>query len=68
MGCAAALEELARSLWDIAEYHPHRDNARIHTLVSRIRQWLEPTAGEPTRLVTSADGYRFGSEPVRWMP
>ena len=65
-GGEASLEHLARSLWDIAEYHPHRDNPRIHTLVSRIRQWLEPSLGEPTRLITTTQGYRFGSaEPVR---
>jgi hypothetical protein len=67
-GGAVPLEALARSLWQVSEYHPLRDNGRIHTLVNRIRHEIEDDPAKPTRLLTGADGYRFGdTEPVRWL-
>jgi hypothetical protein len=65
-GGAASKEELAREVWGVAKYHRLRDDKRMHVAVRRMRTSIEDLPSEPRRLVTTADGYGFGSvEPVR---
>jgi hypothetical protein len=59
-GGRATKAELATHVWEITEYHPLNDDKRIHVTIRRLRQQLvdEP---DPQLLVTTDDGYAFGS-------
>jgi hypothetical protein len=60
--------ELFRLVWNEAEFHPLRHKSRLHTMVNRLRQMLEKDPEQPTRFLTTVEGYRFGSlESVRWL-
>jgi hypothetical protein len=49
-------EQLAREVWGVTRYHPHRDDARIQMAVSRLRRLVEPD-GERERVLTLGDAY-----------
>lgn len=48
--------QLAREVWDVTHYHPHRDDARIEMAVSRLRKLVDGD-GASTRIVTTGEGY-----------
>jgi hypothetical protein len=65
-GGAASKERIAAEVWDVREYHPLRHDQRLQTAVRRLRVAIEDDASQPARLVTTDDGYRFGtSAPLR---
>ncbi|MEM9195581.1 MAG: helix-turn-helix domain-containing protein [Myxococcota bacterium] len=61
-GGACTLEDAAREVWDIDDYHPLRDSKRVHVAVRRLRKQIEDDPSTPVRLVTTAEGYRLGVE------
>lgn len=61
-GGRASMEELAVNVWDVAEYHPVRDENRIRVAVRRYRDLLRDDRNDPKRLITIPGGYAFGSE------
>lgn len=65
-GGVASKDALARAAWELDDYHPLRDDKRMHVAVRRLRMLLEDVPSRPARLVTTADGYGFGAgQPVR---
>jgi hypothetical protein len=65
-GGAADKETLARGAWDLRDYHPHRDDGRLHTAVRALRQLIEDDPANPARLLTTEMGYAFGrAAPAR---
>ncbi len=65
-GGAIDKEALVQRAWEQRDYHPLRDDARLHTAIRALRRLLEDDPAHPTRLVTTEDGYALGREgPVR---
>lgn len=61
-GGEASLPQLASIGWGLDDFHPLRDSKRIHVAIRRLRTRLEADASDPTRLVTTTDGYRVGPD------
>ncbi|MCB9656815.1 MAG: helix-turn-helix domain-containing protein [Polyangiales bacterium] len=53
----ATLEDLARTVWDVSDYHALRDAKRVHVAIRRLRTLIEDDASAPTRLLTVDGGY-----------
>ena len=53
-------EDLVLAAWDEQEYHPLRHDNRLRLAVRKLRQVLEVDASNPTRVLTTSDGYAFG--------
>jgi len=53
-------EDLVLAAWDEQEYHPLRHDNRLRLAVRKLRQVLEDDASNPTRVLTTSDGYAFG--------
>jgi hypothetical protein len=59
-------ETLVVRAWEQRDYHPLRDDTRLHTAVRTLRRLIEDDPAHPARLCTTKDGYAFGREaPVR---
>lgn len=56
----APLEDVARVVWDVSDYHPLRDAKRVHVAIRRLRTLIEDDASAPTRLITVDGGYTLG--------
>jgi len=65
-GGEATKEALVLATWDVPDYHPLRDDKRLQMAVSRLRNLLEDHPKQPTRLVTTEDGYAFGDDERVW--
>jgi len=62
----ASKEQLATTVWGVEAYHPLRDDKRMQVAVRRLRLMIEDEPSNPTRLVTTPNGYAFGAvEPLR---
>ena len=57
---SATKEELILSVWEERSYHPGRHDPRLHMSMRKLREALEDSPGNPTRLLTTAEGYRLG--------
>jgi len=67
-GGAAGREALVPAIWPGERYDPLVHNNRLNPAIRKIRLALEVDPSQPTRLVTTDDGYGFGdAAPVRWM-
>jgi hypothetical protein len=65
-GGAVEKEALVTGAWELRGYHPHRDDARLHTAIGALRKLIEDDPTSPKRLVTTEVGYAFGrAAPVR---
>lgn len=53
----ARLEDVARIVWDVVDYHPLRDAKRVHVAIRRLRTLIEEDSSNPTRLITVDGGY-----------
>jgi hypothetical protein len=60
-------ETLVRKAWGQDEYHPLRDDGKLHVAVRKLREVIEDDAKNPVRLATTEDGYRLGGR-VRRIP
>jgi hypothetical protein len=65
-GGAVDKEALVVRAWTQRDYHPLRDDARLHTAIRALRRLIEDDPGRPARLVTTEDGYAFGREAPVW--
>lgn len=63
-GGRASKELLAKEGWQVASYHPHRDDRRLHVAIHRMRGLLD-SADE--LIVRDGDGYRV-AVPMRVGP
>jgi hypothetical protein len=54
----ATKEELFKSVWNQATYHPSRHDPRVHMSIRKVREAVEEDPGNPLRIVTTDDGYR----------
>lgn len=61
---AGSKEALAKSVWGESEYHPLRHDNRLQAAVRKLRRAIEDDPSNPTRVVTSEDGYELVG-PVR---
>lgn len=59
-GTGTDKETLIEEAWGIDEYHPLRHDNRLRQTVRKLRQAIEPDPAEPTRVLTTEDGYRLG--------
>lgn len=67
-GGAVDKDALVVGAWEQRDYHPLRDDARLHTAVRKLRQLIEDDPANPTRLITTEEGYAFGrAAPARWL-
>lgn len=67
-GGTATKEQLTCAVWNERAYHPLRHDKRLQVAVLRLRKLMEDDPGRPVRLVTTDDGYAFGSnEPARYL-
>jgi hypothetical protein len=57
---SATKEELIISVWEERSYHPGRHDPRVHMSIRKLREVLEDDPGNPTRLLTTDEGYRLG--------
>jgi tetratricopeptide (TPR) repeat protein len=65
-GGSAEKETLVIRAWGQREYHPLRDDARLHTAIRTLRRIIEEDRAHPARLVTTEGGYALGRDaPVR---
>jgi hypothetical protein len=65
-GGAADKEALVIGAWEQRDYHPLRDDARLHTAIRALRRLIEEDPARPQRLVTTESGYALGRDaPVR---
>jgi DNA-binding response OmpR family regulator len=65
-GGSATKDQLARAVWDVGTYHPLRDDKRIQVAMRRLRMAIEEDPASPVRVLTTRDGYAFGTAiPVR---
>ncbi|MRG93744.1 hypothetical protein [Polyangium spumosum] len=65
-GGRATKEEIVLFVWSSRDYHPMRDDKRLHVAVRKVRLLVEDDPSHPRRLVTTEDGYAFGeAEPFR---
>jgi len=60
LGGDASKEELVREVWQLRDYHPLRDDNRLHASIRKLRRALEDEPGSPARLLTTARGYALG--------
>lgn len=61
-GGSADKEAIVVGAWGVREYHPLRDDARLHTAIRMLRKIIEDEPTNPARLVTTRQGYAFGSD------
>jgi hypothetical protein len=61
-GGAASKEALARRVWDLRTYHPHRDDKRIQVAIHRLRHAIEDDPANPRIIVRVGDDYRVTSD------
>ncbi|MFO0549975.1 MAG: helix-turn-helix domain-containing protein [Polyangiaceae bacterium] len=54
----ATKAELAERAWGVTEYHPHRDDRRLHVGMHRLRHLIEADPKKPTLLLSEGHGYR----------
>ncbi len=65
-GGHATKEEIILFVWSQRDYHPIRDDKRLHVAVRKLRLLVEDDPSRARRLVTTAEGYAFSeSEPFR---
>jgi hypothetical protein len=65
-GGQATKEELVVAAWRQRDYHPIRDDKRLHVAVRKLRLLIEDDPARAARLVTTPEGYAFGAiEPFR---
>jgi DNA-binding winged helix-turn-helix (wHTH) protein len=58
---AVSKERLVRAVWK-KDYHPLRDDNRLHVAIARLRALLSDDPRSPSKLVTEEDGYRLTIE------
>jgi tetratricopeptide (TPR) repeat protein len=58
---AVSKEHLVRAVWK-KDYHPLRDDNRLHVAIARLRALLSDDPRSPSKLVTEEDGYRLTIE------
>ncbi|MFC1609383.1 hypothetical protein ACFL6C_00355 [Myxococcota bacterium] len=58
-------EDLVLEAWDEPEYHPLKHDNRLRLAIRKLRQAIEDDASNPTRLLTTSDGYAFGGHVRR---
>ena len=59
LGGAATKEQLLVGVWQERVYHPGRHDPRLHMSARKLREMIEDDPSNPTRLVTTEDGYRL---------
>jgi hypothetical protein len=65
-GGHATKEQIIVAAWSQRDYHPIRDDKRLHVAIRKLRVLVEDDPSRARRLVTTAEGYAFGeSEPFR---
>ena len=65
-GGRATKEELATRVWDLRSYHALRDDKRMQVAIRKLRLLLEVDPSDPTRVVTTDEGYALG-EGASWL-
>lgn len=55
-------EALVHRAWEQRDYHPLRDDPRLHTAIRTLRRLIEDDPARPTRLVTTDVGYALGRD------
>ncbi len=63
-GGEASKEELVREGWAQPDYHPLRDDNRLHVTIRKLRGLLMD-GQPPARILTRDEGYALGGAPVR---
>ncbi|UQA55609.1 AAA family ATPase [Polyangium aurulentum] len=63
-GGEASKEELVREVWAQPDYHPLRDDNRLHVTIRKLRGLLMD-GQPPARILTRDEGYALGGTPVR---
>lgn len=66
-GGQATKEQLVCDAWQTAEYHPLRDDNRLHAAIRKLRRAIEVDPKDPRRVVRAEGGYALGGV-VRWLP
>jgi hypothetical protein len=61
-GGSADKESLVVGAWGQRDYHPLRDDARLHTAIRALRRLIEDDPARPSRLITTEEGYAFGRD------
>ncbi len=65
-GGAADKEAIVLGAWQQRDYHPLRDDGRLHTAVRTLRRLIEDDPANPARVVTTPSGYALGrAAPAR---
>ncbi|MEB2312201.1 MAG: helix-turn-helix domain-containing protein [Polyangiaceae bacterium] len=59
-GGAADKERLVLEVWRARDYHPLRDDNRLHAAIRKLRRQLETEPSNPRRVVTAESGYALG--------
>jgi DNA-binding response OmpR family regulator len=60
-GGRASKEDLVVGAWGVREYHPLRDDNRLHVAARRLRVLLGDDPRAPRWLLTEPDGYALGA-------
>jgi hypothetical protein len=58
-------DAIACDVLGLRDYHKLRDATRIKVAARRAREAIEDQPSNPTRVVTTDEGYAFGASPVR---
>ncbi|MFO0618546.1 MAG: helix-turn-helix domain-containing protein [Polyangiaceae bacterium] len=64
-GGAATKEELVVDVWRERDYHPLRHDNRLQAAVRKLRIQIEDDPANPTRFVTTPDGYALAGAARR---
>ena len=59
-GGEATKETLIHRAWAEREYHPMRHDPKLHVSIRALRKAIEDDPSEPSRLLTTDDGYALG--------
>lgn len=59
-GGAVEKERLVLDVWRARDYHPLRDDNRLHAAVRKLRRQIEADPSAPRRVVTTETGYALG--------
>lgn len=55
-------EMLATEVWDLSDYHPIRDDNRLHVSINRLRKVMQRLEGASDLFCTLTDGYSLSLE------
>ncbi len=59
-GGAATKEQLINHAWGEADYHPMRHDSKLHVSIRALRKAIEDDPSDPSRVLTTDEGYALG--------